>query len=137
MTLDLVSGYCQLLMAERSIEKTTFVISGKHYEFQKMPFGLTNAPAVFQRLMDKVLRPLKYTIAFPYLDDIIIENIEAHMKRLEQILRVLREHKLTLKLEKCSLFQTKIDYLGRKISEAGIKSGKLWKIESVLHMERP
>ena len=88
--------------------------------------------------MDKVLGPLKYTIAFPYLDDIIIplKTIEAGMERLEQILRILREHKLTLKLEKCPFFQTKIEYLGRGISEAVVELG-LWKIESVLHMESP
>lgn len=29
-----------------------------HYEYQVMPFGLTNAPAVFQALINNVLRDM-------------------------------------------------------------------------------
>jgi len=47
-----------------------------------MPFDLTNAPAVFQRLMDQILGMLKDTIAFPYLDDIIILSTIEESKRI-------------------------------------------------------
>lgn len=36
--------------------KTAFDIPSGHYEYVDMPFGLTNAPAVFQGLVDDVLR---------------------------------------------------------------------------------
>lgn len=72
--LDLASGYYQVPVSANSIEKTAFVTPEGHYEFLRMPFGLTNAPAVFQRLMDKVLSNLKNSIAFPYLDDVIIPS---------------------------------------------------------------
>lgn len=103
-----------------------------------MPFGLTNAPAVFQRLMDSVLGHLKNTIAFPYLDDIIIpsKTIAEGMTRLRQVLDTLRIHHLTLKLEKCSFFSKSIEYLGREISEQGVRPGRR-KIEAVLDMEAP
>lgn len=71
-TLGLASGYYQVPVAEESIPKTAFVTADGHYEFLRMPFGLTNAPAVFQRLINKVLGSLKNGIALPYIDDIVI-----------------------------------------------------------------
>lgn len=81
-------------VAADSIEKTAFVTPEGHYEFLRMPFGLTNAPVVFQRLMDKVLGPLKDSIAFPYLDDVIIpfQTIEEGITRLSQVLSTFRTH---------------------------------------------
>lgn len=37
-----------------------------------MPFGLTNAPAVFQALINDVLRDMLDKFVFVYLDDILI-----------------------------------------------------------------
>lgn len=103
-----------------------------------MPFGLTNAPAVFQRLMDKVLGTFKNSIAFPYLDDVIIPSrtVEEGVARLRQMLNTFRTHHLTLKLEKCTFFAESIEYLGREISEQGVRPGQN-KIQALTRMERP
>lgn len=108
-------------VAKDSIAKTAFVTPEGHYEFLRIPFGLTNAHAVF-RLMDKVLENLKNSVAFPYLDDVMIPSrtIEEGVTRLRQVLSTFRTHHLTLKLEKCTFFAESIDYLGREISEQGI-----------------
>jgi len=88
-----------------------------------MSFVLTNAPAVFQRLMDKVLGSLKNTITFPYLDDIIIpsKTIEEGLARLRQVLEAFRTHGLTLNLNKCTFFTKSIEYLGREIDEQEVR----------------
>ena len=49
-TLDLASGFWQIRVAKESKSPMQGV-----FEFRVMLFGLINAPAVFQRLMQKVL----------------------------------------------------------------------------------
>jgi hypothetical protein len=77
-------------------------------------------------------------VAFPYMDDVIIPSttVEEGLQCLRSVLEVLREHNLTLKLRKCSFFRTKIDYLGREISEEGIRLGQT-KIDTILRMDEP
>ena len=60
-------------MKSASQEKTAFITHQGLHEFKVMPFGVMNAPAVFQRLMQRVLMKLKASEEFTavYLDDII------------------------------------------------------------------
>lgn len=70
--LDLMSGYWQVPMHHEDAEKTAFVTLHGLYQFNRLPFDLSNAPATFQRLMDKALGNLKWTMALAYLDDVIV-----------------------------------------------------------------
>ena len=82
-SLDLKSGYWQVLMDEKDKEKTAFACHRGLFEFNVMPFGLTSAPAVFQELMSIVLHGFSH-FATAYLDDILIysETLEDHMHHL-------------------------------------------------------
>ena len=48
-SLDLKSGYWQVAMNKKDIEKTAFACHRVLFEFNFMPFGLSNASAVFFR----------------------------------------------------------------------------------------
>ncbi|KAJ8365317.1 hypothetical protein SKAU_G00141480 [Synaphobranchus kaupii] len=64
-----------------------------------MPFGLTNAPAVFQALVNDVLRDFLGRHVFVYLDDILIysTNAKEHEFHVKQVLKRLLENKLFVK----------------------------------------
>ena len=97
-TLDLDSGYYQVLIDKKDKSKTAFNTPDGHFEFNRMPFGLINAPATFQRLMDSVLRGLKPERVLVYLDDLIIFNrtFEGHLESLRQVFSRLRDASLKL-----------------------------------------
>ncbi|KAJ2949128.1 hypothetical protein O0L34_g6069 [Tuta absoluta] len=122
-TLDLASGYYQIQMAEESQHLTGFVTPDGHYEFKRMPFGLANAPAVFQRLINKILGNRRFEYALAYLDDVLIpaRDVEEMFQRLEEVLKLFRVYGLTLKLSKCRFFDTTVNYLGYDISSQGIQ----------------
>jgi hypothetical protein len=94
--MDLASGFHQIEVDPRDIQKTSFTVKHGHYEYLRMPFGLKNAPATFQRLMDNILREYTEKICFVYMDDIIIfstslqEHIQAWL--LQKIRSRFREN---------------------------------------------
>ena len=121
-TLDLASGFHQILMHENDIPKTAFSTPTGHYEYIRMPFGLKNAPSTFQRLMNTALTGLHGFQCFVYLDDIVIfaSTIEEHYKKLKNIFDRLRSNKLLLQPDKCEFMRTEVAYLGHVISEKGV-----------------
>lgn len=138
ITLDLASGYYQIPMGEGSRHLTAFVTPDGHYEFKRMPFGLANAPAIFQKMMNQILGSRRFKSALAYMDDLLIPSasIEEGFQRLEDVLIILQEAGLTLKLSKCSFFDTSIEYLGYEISCEGIKPSQR-KISAVQNFPVP
>ncbi len=65
--LDLRNAYYLVRIREGGEWKTAFNTPRGHFEYLVMPFGLSNAPAVFQTLVNDVLREIN---SYVYLDDI-------------------------------------------------------------------
>jgi len=56
--LDTYSRYNQILMAEDDAIKTALITKEGSLYYKVMPFGLKNAGATYQRLMDRIFKPL-------------------------------------------------------------------------------
>ena len=69
-----------------------------------MFFGMTNLPAIFQAIMNKILKDMinkRKVVAF--VDDVLVgtETEEEYNEIVEEVLKRLKENKLYIKPEKC------------------------------------
>lgn len=89
--LDLHNAYHLVCIREADEWKTAFNTPTGHYQYLVMPFGLTNAPAVFQALVNDVLRDMVGHL-FVYLDHILIYSgdLKSHVRSV--LLRLLQNH---------------------------------------------
>ena len=112
--LDLRNAYHLVRIREGDEWKTGFNTPSGHYEYCVMPFGLTNAPAVFQAMINDVLRDFLDQFVYVYLDDILIysPDITTHQAHVTQVLNRLLEHKLYVKAEKSVFHAETVSFLG-------------------------
>lgn len=122
-TLDLVSGFHQVEVEEKDIQKTAFSVDGGHYEFVRMPFGLRNAPSTFMRLMDNVLREHIGKICLVYMDDIIVfaSSLQQHLENLTKIFDTLNKYNLKIQIDKCDFLCKEVTFLGHVVTPDGVK----------------
>ena len=137
-TLDLISGYWQVEVAEEDREKTAFCTPDGLFEFKVMPFGLCNAPATFQRLMDMVLGGLQWTNCLVYLDDVIVvgRTFREHLQNLRSVFSRLSTAGLKLQPKKCHLCSPQVEFLGHVVSAEGVSTDPK-KIEKVANWPVP
>ena len=93
-----------------------------------MPFGLSDAPAVFQRLMQRVLMGLNpeegQAFVSVYIDDILIysRTLEEHLCHLRLVLERIQRAGLKLKITKCAFVRQEVEYLGHVLTPDGLKT---------------
>ena len=121
-TMDLLSGFWQVRVDPRDIEKTAFSTESNHYEFLKLPFGLSNSPATFQRLMNAVLEEVK-PFCRVYVDDVVVFScsFNDHINHLEKVFDALRRANLVAKPTKCKFLRQRIAFLGHVVSSNGVE----------------
>lgn len=137
-TLDLKSGFHQILLSESDREKTAFSVKNGKYEFCRLAFGLKNAPSIFQRAIDDVLREHIGKRCFVYVDDVIIfsNSEQQHLHDVEVVLRSLFDANMRVSPEKSKFFQTEVEYLGFVVSHSGIKTSAQ-KVETIRNFPEP
>jgi len=102
-------------------------------------FRMTNSPAMFQAMMNEILRDMinEGKVAV-FVDDVLVgtEMEEGYNEIVEEVLRRLKENDLYVKLEKCTWKVRKIGFLGIVIGPSGIEMEKE-KMDGVLSWLEP
>jgi len=104
-----------------------------------MFFGMTNMPAIFQAMMNEILRDMinkgKVTA---FVDNVLVgtEIEEGHNKIVEEVLKRLEENDLYIKPEKYAWKVRKIGFLGVVIEFNGIEIERE-KVDRVLSWLEP
>ena len=136
--LDLRNAYHLVRIREGDEWKTAFNTHLGHFEYLVMPFGLTNAPAVFQALVNDVLRDLINNTVVVFLDDILIfsESLADHVTHVRIVLRRLLENRLFVKAEKCTFHASSVEFLGHVISSGAVQADQK-KVQAVKDWPQP
>ena len=90
------------------------------HQMTRLPKGMKNSSAIFQRVMEDILRDIKGVIV--YQDDILLHASSTDMlaKRVSNVLKRLEEKNVTVNAEKSVMFAEKVQFLGHLISSDGI-----------------
>ncbi|KAG1940254.1 retrotransposable element, partial [Pimephales promelas] len=136
--LDLRNAYHLVRIREGDEWKTAFNTPLGHFEYRVLPFGLVNAPAVFQALINDVLRDMLNVFVFVYLDDILIfsPSLQIHVQHVRRVLQRLLENCLYVKAEKCTFHAPSVTFLGSVISAEGIEMDPA-KVQAVVNWPVP
>jgi len=137
--IDLRWGFNNVRIKEGDEWKGAFTTHVGSFEPTVMFFGITNSLAIFQVMMNKILRDLinKGKVVV-FVDDILVKIVteEEHDKIVEEILRRLEENDLYVKPEKCMWKARKIGFLGMIIGPNGVEIEKE-KVDRVLIWPEP
>ncbi|GBL98096.1 Retrovirus-related Pol polyprotein from transposon 17.6 [Araneus ventricosus] len=121
-TLDLTSGFHQMVMHPDHTKYTAIATEFGLYEYKRLPFGLKNASASFQRLMNLVLAGLNEFQISCYIDDLVIAStdFDGHIDKLKLVFDRLIKANLKVKPSKCSFLKQDITYLGHTVKEGQV-----------------
>ena len=101
--MDLRWGYNNVRIKEDDEWKAAFMMLEGSFEPTVMFFGLTNSPAIFQAMMNELLRDLiNMEKVAVFIDDVIVgtESEEGHDELVAEVIKRLEENDLYMKLEK-------------------------------------
>ena len=121
--LDSAGAFHSMAIRPQDRDFMAFVTAFGQYRFCRLLFGLSNAPSTYSRLVQVALDRLPRTPAFAlgFIDDIICHSItvEEHLDH-RQVVELQSSVGMKLNLNKCSVVQKEVEYLGHLVSHEGI-----------------
>ena len=125
--IDLQWRFNNVRIKEEDKQKEAFTIHVGFFEPTVIFFGMMNLPAMFQAIINKILRDMineRKVVAF--VDNILVgtETKEGYNEIIEEVLRRLEENNLYIKLEKYMQKVQKVGFLGAIIEPNRIKMEK-------------
>lgn len=119
-SLDLAGAYSQLLLSKRSKKFMVINTIKGLYVYNRLPQGASSSAAIFQKVMDQVLKGLDNV--FCYLDDVLIagKDFEDCRKKLFLVLERLARVNIKINFKKCKFFVDNLPYLGHVLTDTGL-----------------
>ena len=119
--LDLTQAFAAIPIRKDHQHKTAFIFQGQVFYYAKTCFGLASAPAALGKVLAKALANVPKSFCIWYMDDIVIfsKNPKDHLKHIIVVLKSILASGLRLRLDKCSFFQTCLQFLGHLITTEG------------------
>jgi len=137
--MDLQWGYNNVRIKEGDEWKAAFTTHVGSFEPVVMFFGMTNSPAMFQGMMNEIMRDLinEGKVAV-FVDDVLVgtDSEEGHDEIVAEVLKWLEENDLYVKPEKCSWKTSKVNFLGVIMGQGKIEMEEE-KVEGVLNWPVP
>lgn len=99
--MDGFSGYNQIQMVPRDVEKTAFRTPIENFYYTVMPFGLKNVSTTSQCSMTTIHHDMMHHKMEDYVDDIVVKS-----RKREDRVKVLR-----MVFERCKLFKMRMNLL--------------------------
>ncbi|XP_055620700.1 uncharacterized protein K02A2.6-like isoform X2 [Toxorhynchites rutilus septentrionalis] len=118
--LDLAGAYTQVPLSERSKKFTVINTMKGLFTYNRLPQGASSSAAIFQQIMDQVLRGLEGVSC--YLDDVLIaaETVGKCVNILDSVLERLSQANIKVNFKKCKFFVTQLPYLGHLVTDKGL-----------------
>ena len=116
---DLKSAFHQVKLPEKDKIYTAFQAGQHLFQFCRVPFGLRNSSAVFQRIMDELVRVNKLKGVVTYIDNVYVggNSQEEHDDNVKRLLKVASDVNITFNETKSISSVTEISLLGYLISK--------------------
>ncbi|KAI5177399.1 hypothetical protein PAEPH01_2464 [Pancytospora epiphaga] len=110
--LELKEGFSQIKLEEEDRHKTAFKIKNRFYGLTRMPMDFKNAPAIFQRLLDIVLRDEIGETCYAYVDNILVfeRTQEELQEKTKKIINKLVEAGLRNNSGKCEFNKGEVKF---------------------------
>ena len=122
-SIDMVSGYHQVEVADEDKEKTEFVSPYGLFQYCRMPYGLAGAPATFQSVVEDMVQVLETEDIMAYLDDVICfhATFDKHLEGIQKLLEMVRRAGFKLSGKKCQFAKLSVRFLGHIIDNTGVR----------------
>ena len=119
-TMDALSGYWQIPLAEESQALTTFITPWGRYRYLRAPMGLRSAGDEYDRRGDMAFSGISHLAKIR--DDILTwdTSFSEHVHRVRQVLLRCREHGITLNKRKFVFAVADTSFCGYNLRPAGI-----------------
>uniref|UniRef100_A0A8R1I018 RNA-directed DNA polymerase n=1 Tax=Caenorhabditis japonica TaxID=281687 RepID=A0A8R1I018_CAEJA len=136
-SFDFISGFFQIELRKEDRPLTAFETEEGTFQFRVMPMGVCGAPHTFQQVARYLQKNVKAKL-FAYLDDLLLvsQSEEEHLQDLDNLLTLISDCGLKLKLSKCCFARKELEFLGYIIGRDGLKPNPK-KVYAIQHYPTP